>query len=231
MTEPTRWRDDASADPDLVSLLEHARPSPEMPQNVDAILRSQMTHLAKTPALHAGWARALGFGGGTGLVIVLGVVAWHAASSAPSSAVDTQLAASAPIASRIAPAAPGPSSLVVTPAPSTDVALPLTDPSARRATKPSTSAGDDGLDAEAQYLEHARKNLDARPSTALAELDAHATRFPKGQLVAEREYLAIVALHNLGRESEAARRANRFFARFPSSPYVPLLEKLIPRSP
>jgi outer membrane protein assembly factor BamD (BamD/ComL family) len=47
-------------------------------------------------------------------------------------------------------------------------------------------------------------------------------------LVQEREVIAITALARLGRLSEAQRRAERFRAAYPSSPYVDRVDRVVP---
>ncbi len=64
-----------------------------------------------------------------------------------------------------------------------------------------------GLTAEARYLEEARSRLNSDPRGALDATRAHRSRFPNGQLAAERELIAVDALLRLGRRREAERRA------------------------
>ncbi len=56
-----------------------------------------------------------------------------------------------------------------------------------------------------------------RAAEALAAAREHQQRFPSGQLVEEREALAIRALARLGNDDAARARADRFYARFPNS--------------
>ena len=225
MSEPARWRDTDGVDPDVASLLEHATPSADMPGDVDALLRARMASLAKTPPTPSAWPRLAGIAGGTGIAVVVAVVVWSRIHAAPAPAP-------IPTPSVIAPSA---ATSIVLPDPV--ASAPLVDPvisadSSARGPRPvpTATAEKDTLSAEAQYLERARSKLDARPAEALRELDAHAARFPKGQLAAEREYLAIVALHKLGRDADARLRADRFLVRYPSSPYVTLVKKLLPEA-
>jgi hypothetical protein len=55
------------------------------------------------------------------------------------------------------------------------------------------------------------------PAEALAPLDQHRSRFPRGALAEEREGLAVKALVRLGRGAEARARAEAFRRRFPQS--------------
>ena len=76
-------------------------------------------------------------------------------------------------------------------------------------------------------LERAREKLGSDPAAALAELDAHAAKFPSGQLGSERELLAIDAQKRLGRNAEAKKRGEAFIARNPKSLYAERVRKLI----
>jgi hypothetical protein len=55
-------------------------------------------------------------------------------------------------------------------------------------------------------------------ATALARLDEHARRFPRGLLGEEREAERVLALCELGRVAEARRAAAAFLAESPRSP-------------
>ena len=72
---------------------------------------------------------------------------------------------------------------------------------------------------EAELLEQARGALRGDPARALARADEHRRRFPGGVLVQEREVIAIKALRQLGRNSEADQRAAAFEKAFPGSAF------------
>jgi hypothetical protein len=92
-------------------------------------------------------------------------------------------------------------------------------PSAVTAT-PVAPAVPPALDTEARRVAAARALTRAgRPREALASLDAIARDLPNGELVQEREALAIEALLTLGERAEARRRAASFLQRFPGSPH------------
>jgi hypothetical protein len=76
-------------------------------------------------------------------------------------------------------------------------------------------------------LEMARGALASSPAEALAIADEHAVRFPRGQLGAEREFIAIDALMRLGRTGEAARRAEPRLRQAPGSLYARRLRQLL----
>ncbi len=59
---------------------------------------------------------------------------------------------------------------------------------------------------------------------AIAALEDHVRRFPKGQLAEEREGLLIQALVNAGQPDAARKRAAEFKARFPESMLWPAIE-------
>jgi hypothetical protein len=76
------------------------------------------------------------------------------------------------------------------------------------------------MPSEAELLEQARAALKGDPARALQRANEHATRFPRGVLVQEREVLAIQALRQLGRSAEAERRAAAFVKAFPGSAFA-----------
>jgi hypothetical protein len=110
------------------------------------------------------------------------------------------------------------SALTASPAP---VAGPL---QAGTAPSPSEPAAGEGA-----LLLRARQVLTSDPAAALALTQQHALRFPTGTLVPEREVLAIEALVELGRVSEARSRFAAFRARYPQSPHRARLEALLAR--
>jgi hypothetical protein len=78
---------------------------------------------------------------------------------------------------------------------------------------------------ESELLFDARKALPGDAQLALRLLSEHASRYPKGQLVPEREVLAIEALRKLGRTQEADARLQRFQARYPNSLHLQRLQR------
>jgi hypothetical protein len=82
---------------------------------------------------------------------------------------------------------------------------------------------------EGALLLRARQVLTSDPAAALALTQQHARRFPTGTLVPEREVLAIEALNELGRVSEARSRFDTFRARYPQSPHLARLQALLGR--
>lgn len=79
---------------------------------------------------------------------------------------------------------------------------------------------------ELTLLKQARNALNGDPLSAYALSERCAREFPRGAFTQEREFIAISALHRLGRASEAERRADGFRSRYPRSAYLPQLERM-----
>jgi len=93
------------------------------------------------------------------------------------------------------------------------------------------SPTEDPLLREGQLLQSAGAAIDSDPRAALAGLDQHEREFPRGQLAAERELLAVQALRNLGRNDEARARGEALIARYPRSPYASRTRHLLDALP
>lgn len=65
------------------------------------------------------------------------------------------------------------------------------------------------------------------PAKALATTAEHARIHPRGQLVQEREAIAIEALIRAGRSDEARRRASAFHQRWPTSSHRDRIDRLL----
>ena len=83
------------------------------------------------------------------------------------------------------------------------------------------------MSAEAAMLEQARHELSRAPDVALAIAAEHASRFPRGQLGAERVMIQIEALHRLGREAEAQQLARQVLAGKSAELYRERIERLL----
>ena len=81
--------------------------------------------------------------------------------------------------------------------------------------------------AEAALLGRAERALASDPTRALRLTEEHLSRFPRGVLTQEREFVAIQALLGLGRRSDAAARAAQFHAHFPGSAHLRRLDLLL----
>ena len=101
-------------------------------------------------------------------------------------------------------------------------------PVATRYVEPPTA---NPLEREAALLESARASLDADPAAALGTLAHHASEFPEGTLVIEREVLAVDALRRLGRMGDARERARALLARTHGSFYERRIEAMIGAMP
>ena len=80
---------------------------------------------------------------------------------------------------------------------------------------------------EARMVREARKLLGVNPSRALALTREAADEFPRGQLVEEREAIAIRALAKLGRRDAAQARADRFLKKHGSGPHAEAVRRAI----
>jgi hypothetical protein len=87
------------------------------------------------------------------------------------------------------------------------------------------------LEREAALLESARASLSADPAKALAMLGLHASEFPDGMLVTEREVLTVDALRRLGRIAEARERGRALLAQTHGSPYARRIEAILGSTP
>jgi hypothetical protein len=80
---------------------------------------------------------------------------------------------------------------------------------------------------ESALLEQARRALASAPNAALALVAEHATRFPNGQLAAERRLIEVDALYRAGRRTEARALAQKLVARGGDDLYVGRVERLL----
>lgn len=96
-----------------------------------------------------------------------------------------------------------------------------------RGAASASPAAEDTLAAESALVGRARATLDASPGEALALLEDHARRFPRGELAAERDFLKIKALRRLGRADEARQHARTYATKHPSSPYAPAARTIL----
>jgi hypothetical protein len=95
--------------------------------------------------------------------------------------------------------------------------LPRADEPVRVANRAPAAAAD--KETEVALITAAENAMPSDPATALSLAERHAAKFPSGQLVEEREVLAIEALAALGRADDATARAESFLGRNPHTPY------------
>ena len=137
-----------------------------------------------------------------------------------------------PPAPRSAPAAatpplPPPSlSAAVEPPPMAAPTATATEPPA--AHEPHHAARHADLAAERALLADARAAMQTSDAArALAILDEHARRFPRGQLAEERDALRVAALWLDGDHEAARRRADDFARRHPDSLFLPSVQRTV----
>lgn len=208
MSDPIRLRDDPAASPLLRALVAAAPRTPEMPDHVGKRARGRRPR-SYFPAAAAASAW-LGWKSLAAAAMAVSGVVWVAAHDADTIAPHT-IAPPRPRASfviRPTPpvASPPPSSARVE-SPRPHVLAPVRDV---RAPQPSSVVPQTpSLDEEVRLLGEGRGALGGAPAKALALANLHAERHPRGQLVVERELLAVDALAGLGRVDEARARACR----------------------
>jgi hypothetical protein len=248
--EPERWltRPDL-APPGAVELLRAAQlPSPPPPELRNR-LGTELERLASAPRIHSiRWPFLSGV-----VVVAAGAAGWLALSrlhAAPRSVADgvpavlhqpRPVAARLPVEPAVALAPSPPAERPVAPVPPAHTTGPRRAPArpvavrapkasapklaARRAIEPAA----DSLAREAALIEAARRTVHARPAEALKMLEIHRGEFPGGQLGAEREFLAVSALVQLGRKAEAQARGGALVAQYPGSTYAQRVPALLAR--
>jgi hypothetical protein len=178
--------------------------SPQEPAAVDATRSpSLLARVAAKPMLAGAVLLAVGGAVGAGL---------HAQLAAPRVVyVDNVVVVSRE-------AQPPPKANGTTIAPSTSSTLLTDAPSATPPRAASTIARAQSLALERLLLEEARTALARGDGTsAMAAVNRHAMKFPRGALGEEREAMAVQALVATGRLSDAKERAARFHKFFPNS--------------
>jgi hypothetical protein len=218
-------------DPDVLSVLRKATPV-----EVDAASRARVlagvdARIAMLPSNGGGGSQSNGGAPNSGisrliaskpilslaLALAVGGAAGALLRGAPSpNVVVVERVVAAPSPSALASAAPiaAPSSSVAAVDSIDADALP--NASARASAPPLDSGA--ALAAESALLDIARTALArGEPDHALAAIARHAAQFPHGVLVEEREAIAVKALAQAGRGSDAKARADRFRARYPKS--------------
>jgi hypothetical protein len=149
-----------------------------------------------------------------------------AIDSRPSLAAPPPMASAAIAASR----APGPapaSSPVASLAPPQGVRAPASRPGRRVHARTRVSDEDppESLAAERRLVELARTALArSRPADAVAALEQHRKRFPRGQLAEERDGLHVLARAASGELQRAREEARSFKRRYPRSLLLPAIE-------
>lgn len=166
---------------------------------------------------------------------------WIALAAAAIVLVGAATYAASRLTRRAEPPAPAPTEVSLAPAPPpspspsplppNDEALPAAPPtaSAPRSPAPSARAPVSHPSTEEDLLARARERLQSSPAAALSIAEEHARLYPRGQLVQEREVIAIDALARLGRPAEAQARGQRFLAAYPRSIFRTKVEQILAR--
>lgn len=254
MSQPTRFRDDAS-DPRARALLAVAprpRPMSTAERSRSATRVDRLVALPVAAGVALWWK---GVAAATAALVSVGVAVTTLSSpsssppaapaAAPSSAPARAQATVSPARS-VAPAPEPPPAPEATAAPSSSApSVARVMPSSPRVSSnevaPAPSAVPeplpsapppvvepaDSLAREAQLLEAARGMLARNPSGALAKLDEHAATFPRGKLGLEREFLAVDALRRAGRTGEARARGEALLSRSRGSLYEARVQKML----
>ncbi|MGE0787392.1 MAG: hypothetical protein AB7S26_17095 [Sandaracinaceae bacterium] len=256
MTDPVRWKDDASVPEDVRALLSHGAAPPafdEDARRAAAVVAASLAATAPTAAAAAG---------GVGLKLAIGLLAITAIGGGALFVASEDAPDDPPVhvasTERADPSAPRATSRASEPAldeaPPTEAAVeedavveaPTVEspPSTPSAARPARAVGQrdvpdtitaaepdaDALAREAALLERARASVADDPSATLALVREHERDFPAGQLTHEREMIAIDALLRAGRRTEAERRADRFLVRYPRGIYRARVARMLDRT-
>jgi hypothetical protein len=245
MSDPRRWRDDASLPEDTRALLRGARRSRPMTAAERLRTAERVAPLVAIP-MAAGtllWVKGLALA--FGVVVAATVVLRTMPDRSDAAASPTQTAEkAAPAGARsesTASAAKSADEPVAEP-PSPDAqSRPVEEKAAPRAPAPAPApspapppepvGSGDTLAEEARMLEEARALVGASPGQALARLDQHAAKYPRGQLGAERELLAVDALRRAGRTAEARARGEALLARSKGGLYEERVRRMLSTLP
>jgi hypothetical protein len=194
---------------DVVALVDLERQAAAPPAEARARVAAR---LGLNPA---GTAAPAGAVAGSGLVLPVTALAIAAGGLA------VWLATRAPDREAGTPVAPEPRLTIPvrTPPPPAPAAVPVPAPPPAR--PPAAAVR------EVALLASARKALAAgNPGRALALVRRHEQQWPQGELVQEREVMAVQALAASGATAQARARADRFLARFPGSTLAETVRRL-----
>lgn len=227
MTEPTRWRSDASRQAAADLLLRAVRrPRPPTPGDF-ARLSRVVCDIPRRAALRRRLVARVSAGmAGVVLSVALAtsVWAWRRAEDVSHPVGLGQAACSPDAAPRDIVRSSGLAKAGISSR--TAVRKASRQPGPRAAARrtrlerpPSPPDPPDALARETALIAAARGDLAVAPGAALERLDDHRREFPGGQLAPEREFLAVEALRRLNRTGEARERALDLARSFPSSSY------------
>jgi hypothetical protein len=231
--DPPRLRDDPSVPGDLQDLVASAAAPPLL----DPLIKARsLAQLGVGSAVTATGVKLWLLIGGLGAAVATGVVV----TSATSSSSTTSSASPERLGPITAPAepileTPEAESLSLAASPVflelEESAAPMPErtqprgPAVRRSGAAEAPA--DTLLLEAGILEEARLLLATNPQGTLNQTRRHAREYPRGQLRAERELIAIDALTRLGRRGSARLRASALLERSPSGIYAERARRIL----
>lgn len=172
--------------------------------------------VAASPSLSAPMLSSIAIGAAAGIVasFLLWVADPDAATPEPPDPPSTVLAV--------------PSELPRPSASSSKPAEPMSTVGVEPGVRGSNAAPVADSETEASLLDRARAQIASNPNVALSLAARHRTRFPKGHLGQEREFIAVSALVALGRATEACLRAEALLAANPQSAHRRRLTELVP---
>jgi hypothetical protein len=201
---------------------------------------------AKAAALaHGSWWGGAWIGFSAGLVGAAAIWLAPSPASAPPPprieiAIESESAiaiashtAAPPIAAPASPPAPlalraaSSAALSASAAPRAASSLSAPAPSVSAAASASAEIAD-GPAEELALLVQIKQSASSDPARAVALVDEGHRRFPRGSFYQERESIAVLALAQIGRTSEARERAKHFLDAHPQSPYAERLRGFLP---
>ena len=243
MSKPKRWLDDPEVPDRIRTLLEAARPAPPLTAAIDARLHEAASApaalLTKLPLALSGKLLA-------GALVVGVAGTWAAGALLPSA----PSLPPAPAASKRTPAEPAhelsrePNRLRGSrgsTSTESSTGVVSADPMPRTATNAEAGSARDergenavvapprSIGDEAALLDRARRALTTDSAFALALTERHQREYAEPSLAAEREVIAVEALLQLGRRSEAERRAQALMDTAPAGIYGKRLRRLLSR--
>jgi hypothetical protein len=221
--------------PDIQALLDAARALPPAPAasrdavraRLDASLRVPLPTPGPAPALPRRWPLTLA----TFVVGALtGALAQRALTPRPAVVTVVRVVQAPPVT-----AAPAVTDAAVEAAPPAPALAP---PAAVVAADVPTRAHaprepqEDSLNGERAVLEIARTGLTrGQSAAAIAALERHARRYPRGRLAPERESMWVQALVSAGRYDAAREHAARFRRAYPGSMLQPVVDAALRQIP
>jgi hypothetical protein len=222
--DPPRLREGGSeAPPELKDLFLDAKKPEPLSAATDAQLAARVASLAALPA--APLLKGLPWLVAGGAVVVAGALALvtqRAPTGAAPSVTATNSSPAAAPSSQAVPAATAPEAQT----PAKDERAPAAN-GRHAAPAEATSITEDALAGEAKLLNQAHAAMSSDPRQAYAFASAHAKRYPRGQLAAERELIMVQALVKLGRVGEAETRARALRKSAPSRIYGERLDAIL----